>query len=70
MGKPGMAFPPAQIGRVIEIARYLLARYPAIRPQRDRMLRHSDIDAVHRSYCPGPTFPLAEVIAACGGRAG
>ncbi|MGI9254136.1 MAG: N-acetylmuramoyl-L-alanine amidase [Thermomicrobiales bacterium] len=67
MGRPGMAFPAAQIARVTDLARYLLARYPAILPRRDRMLRHSDIDGVNRSYCPGPTFPLAEIIAAAGG---
>lgn len=67
IGKPGLPFPQEQIASVIALARYLLARYPAIRPVRDRFLRHSDIDAVSRSYCPGPTFPLGQVIAACGG---
>lgn len=66
IGKPGAPFPDAQIASVIALARYLTARYPAIRPVRDRFLRHSDIDAVSRSYCPGPTFPLGAVIAACG----
>jgi len=70
MGKPGLPFPPAQIARVVELSRYLLARYPAIRPTRGRLLRHSDINAVGRSYCPGPTFPLREVILTLGGDPG
>lgn len=67
VGKPGLPFPAAQVERVVALVRYLLARYPAIRPTRGRLLRHADINAVSRSYCPGPTFPLRAVILAVGG---
>ena len=67
MGKPGMPFTPAQFDRALELTRYLLGRYPRIRPHRGRLLRHADINAVDRPYCPGPTFPLREIILAVGG---
>lgn len=69
MGKPGMEFTPAQFVRAVEITRYLLGRYPGIRPNRGHLLRHADINSVSRPYCPGPTFPLGEVIEAVGGDA-
>lgn len=67
MGKPGMAFTPAQVERAVEITRYLLGRYPGIVPNRGHLLRHADINGASRAYCPGPTFPLREIIIAVGG---
>lgn len=67
MGKPGMPFTPAQVERAVEITRYLLGRYPGIRPDRGHLLRHADINGASRAYCPGPTFPLREIITAVGG---
>ncbi|MFT4040380.1 MAG: N-acetylmuramoyl-L-alanine amidase, partial [Thermomicrobiales bacterium] len=67
MGKPGLPFTPAQFDRAVEITRYLLDRYPRIQPHRGRMLRHADINGDTRPYCPGPTFPLRELILAVGG---
>ena len=70
IGKPGLPFTPAQFARAVELTRYLLARYPGIEPNRGHLLRHADINAVSRAYCPGPTFPLREIIAAVGGDTG
>ncbi|MCC6313897.1 MAG: N-acetylmuramoyl-L-alanine amidase [Thermomicrobiales bacterium] len=67
VGKPGQPFPAAQVERVAALTRYLLARYPTILPRRGRLLRHSDINAVSRGYCPGPSFPLRDIILAVGG---
>ncbi|MFN8592519.1 MAG: N-acetylmuramoyl-L-alanine amidase [Thermomicrobiales bacterium] len=67
VGKPGRPFAPAQIDKVIEITRYYLAKFPGIRRNRGHMGRHADIDSVDRWYCPGDTFPLAEIIRAVGG---
>lgn len=67
IGKPGLAFTEPQVRRAIELTRYLLARYPTIPPIRGHLLRHADINAVDRAYCPGPTFPLARIIEAVGG---
>lgn len=67
MGKPGLAFTEPQVERAISLTRYLLARYPSIRPLRGHLLRHADINSVDRPYCPGPSFPLHQIIAAAGG---
>lgn len=67
IGIPHQPFATAQIETVLEITRYYLARYPGIRRNRGHMGRHSDIDSVERGYCPGSTFPLADIIRAVGG---
>ena len=59
-------FTEPQIAASIALSRYLLAFWK-IAPSRSTMLRHSDIDAIERPYCPGDAFPLARIIRACGG---
>jgi hypothetical protein len=56
----------AQYRRSIEISAYWRDRY-SIKPNRGRMIRHSDINSVDRSYCPGPNFDLKRIITALGG---
>lgn len=55
-----------QVQASIAIGRYLNARYE-IPPHRYGQLRHSDINSVSRSYCPGPAFPLERIIRELGG---
>ena len=67
MGKPGQPFAEPRVAGAIALTRYLLARYPTILPIRGHLLRHADINAVDREYCPGPTFPLRQIIETVGG---
>jgi N-acetyl-anhydromuramyl-L-alanine amidase AmpD len=55
-----------QIEASIVLGRYLNARY-GIPPHRYGQLRHSDVNSVTRSYCPGPGFPLERIIRSLGG---
>jgi hypothetical protein len=40
-----------------------VAKYPTILIDRAHFLKHSDIDSINRSNCPGPQFPLDKLIA-------
>ena len=61
VGKPGLDFTEAQIARSIALSRYAVTKY-GIAPGRHTHLRHADINARDRSYCPGATFPLRRII--------
>jgi hypothetical protein len=63
---PETGITDAQFKRTVELGRYLNARYE-IPPHRYGQLRHSDINSVGRSYCPGPKFPLEQIIRELGG---
>lgn len=39
-----------------------MAKYPLIQPTRAHLLRHADIDPTNRANCPGPYFPLDDLI--------
>jgi N-acetyl-anhydromuramyl-L-alanine amidase AmpD len=67
IGKPDVPFTPEQIATSVAISRYYLHVYPSIPRVRGHMMRHADFDSVDRPYCPGPLFPLREVILACDG---
>jgi hypothetical protein len=67
VGKPDVPFEPAQIDTSIALTRYFRAKYPSIPNHRGGMIRHADIDATGRTYCPGPNFPLDDIITAVGG---
>jgi N-acetyl-anhydromuramyl-L-alanine amidase AmpD len=79
IGKPNLPFTPEQIATSVAISRYYLHVYPTIARSRGGMMRHSDFASAERgpaadpdgrtdrSYCPGPLFPLREIILACDG---
>lgn len=60
--------PPTEAQYVtgIALSRYFCALY-GISPHRGHQLRHSDINSVTRSYCPGDKFDLARIVTALGG---
>lgn len=66
VGTPNDPPTDAQYKSSIALSAYWKDRY-GIKPGRGRMLRHSDINSVDRSHCPGPQFDLARVITALGG---
>jgi hypothetical protein len=39
-----------------------------IEPRRDRVTRHSDYDSVNKGWCPGPGFPMANLLGDLGDR--
>lgn len=67
VGVPSEPITSSQHEALVALTEFLLAAFPTILPRRGRMLRHADINGRDRSYCPGPLFPLAEIIRAVGG---
>jgi N-acetylmuramoyl-L-alanine amidase len=66
VGTPNEPPTEAQYRSCIAQSAYWRDRF-GIKPGRGRMLRHSDINSVDRSHCPGRQFDLARVITALGG---
>lgn len=66
VGLPNEPPTEAQYRSCIALSAYWRDRY-GIKPGRGRMMRHSDINSVDRSQCPGRQFDLARVITALGG---
>lgn len=58
----------AQYQAAIKLSRYFChPKVYAISPDRGHQMRHSDVNSITRSYCPGPEFQLERVIRELGG---
>lgn len=53
-GRPWDAMPDPQLRAIVWQVRDWLARYPWL--DRDRIIRHAEIDGVNRAHCPGPSY--------------
>jgi len=62
-GFPGGQVPAEQMAASIALIREICDRW-SIPMDAQHIIRHSQIDSVDRANCPGPTFPLEQIIAA------
>lgn len=60
--------PAPMLAASIKLHKWLIAEYPTIKPTRDFIIGHYQIDGVNRAFCPGGAggkgFPFEEILAA------
>jgi hypothetical protein len=64
-------FTDSQIAASIELHKWLIATHSTLRPDRDHIIGHYQIDCIERAFCPGgrngEKFPFQKIINALGG---
>jgi N-acetyl-anhydromuramyl-L-alanine amidase AmpD len=61
-GNTGDVIPEAQYQATLWLHRYIMSKYPAIKPDRNHIIGHYQISAKSRPNCPGKGFPWTRLM--------